>query len=350
MSKRTSSLIQTSLEQTDKTDTNKVVPIKDTTEIVVLQELLSIHPRLIHPDPTQPRKKARTDEETALLESSIVKTQGNEQAIRIRKHPTIVNEYMIISGEGRWELCFKHNFHVKCELVAYRNISDFETLYSQLTENTARNDLCIYDEAHAIARLAELHQPKPLTQKELSNLLGYNSTKISRLLKIAQAPDQIAKLSQDNVTQNINVLSTLTEIVSLTDAQETNDIVESVLKGKMNEKQLAKKLKALKTPDTDSHAALVESEIHSSDIVTQDELVANNANTSRLENHVEVITEQGVSNEYVEEPNELNLLSAQIFQLETIERYGNEVLLFLKGVNAPIKVEVNVLNELKKIK
>lgn len=227
-------------------------------QIEVADEILIMPWQIIHPDPEQPRTQ-RDEEEFQKVRMTIKATGGNSQAICVKPHPTIKGEYMIVYGEGRWLSC--KEFDLKVKVVLYkpeRNKSEaaikFDTFFLQIAENVGRNDLSSIDEARSLQNLIDLSgqlaavdpKQKKLTQKDLAEQFGYSKTKVSRLLSLLQAPKSITDLSQSNVTQNLNVLTTLTQLSELIPVDELSETINEFKAGSLNEKHLQAKLKEAK--------------------------------------------------------------------------------------------------------
>lgn len=223
----------------------------------IADEILSIPHNIIHPDPEQPRKE-RDPEEFLKVSNSIKQSGGNNSPIKVRPHPSIKNEYMIIWGEGRWLSCKEHDLPVKAILVTEPGDSSqvvFDRLYEQITENTSRNDLSTIDEANAIKKLQYMQEP-PLSQSELCDMLGYNKTKLSRLMKLTGASEAISSLSTDNITQNLNLLTGLVDLEKLADETKFNDVVRQVREGALFEKDVAALLRDIKGKAKPKKAAI----------------------------------------------------------------------------------------------
>lgn len=199
----------------------------------------------IHPDPDQPRKEWLPDE-LEELKASIAQTKGCRTPIKVRPHPEIVGEYMLVYGEGRW---LSHNhlgFTTIPALLDTDPREDFDLRFEQLTENLSRKSMTRYDEAAAIKQLMELHTPK-MKQKQIAETLGKPTSFISRLLKLLKAPKAVQDLSRNGVTQNINVLDSLTRISELISEDELENYVECVVSGAISEKDLQAALSDFKS-------------------------------------------------------------------------------------------------------
>ena len=199
----------------------------------------------IHPDPNQPRKEWLPDELSELI-AAIQETQGCHTPIKVRPHPDKMGEFMIVYGEGRW---LSHNhlgFKTIPALLDAEERTEYTIRFEQLTENLNRKSMTRLDEANAIKGLMESHDPK-LKQKEVAVKLGKPTSFISRLLKLQKAPSAVQELSSKGITQNINVLDSLTKIAELISESELENYVECVISGAISEKELQAALSDFKT-------------------------------------------------------------------------------------------------------
>lgn len=223
-------------------------------KVKVEDEILLIPPQMVHPDLNQPRKE-RDPVEFLKVKNSIKQTKGNTQPITVRKHPTIKGEYMIVMGEGRWESCLEFDFPVRAILKrdydeeraeANPNV-EFDKLFAQLSENVGRNDLSIVRQAEGLANLVQLHTDN-LPEKVIGEMLGYNKSQTSRLMKLSSAPDEVKQLSIDGVSQNINFLLLLIDLQALVDADTFEEYLKEARDKNLFERGLRQIVKELKEP------------------------------------------------------------------------------------------------------
>ncbi|MBY7933091.1 ParB/RepB/Spo0J family partition protein [Vibrio furnissii] len=242
---------------------------KPINKIEVADEILMMPWQIIHPDPDQPRTQ-RDQEEFQKVRMTIKATGGNTQAICVKPHPTIKGEYMIVYGEGRWLCCKEFDFKVKVTLLKEDSTKSaeaikFDTFFLQIAENVGRNDLSSIDEARSLQKLIDLSaeiardnpSKKKLSQKDIVEQFGYSKTKVSRLLSLLQAPKSVVDLSQQNVTQNLNVLNVLTQLSERVPVDELSETIEQIKAGTVNEKQLQAKLKESKASQENQKQVVV---------------------------------------------------------------------------------------------
>ncbi|MGF1698752.1 ParB/RepB/Spo0J family partition protein [Photobacterium makurazakiensis] len=199
----------------------------------------------VHPDPNQPRK-SRSDEEIENLRATIKAKNGNDQAIQVRPHPELDNEYMIITGEGRWGACsFLNIKHVKAEIVT-KKLTNYDIILTQMSENIGRSDMNLIDTARGYKKLVSdaAEDGITITQAELSKMFGINKTKVSRMLKLASADLEIQNLAESGF-ENLNTLTYLGQIQELNET-EFNQAIKDVKSSSITEKELHKLIKTLK--------------------------------------------------------------------------------------------------------
>ncbi|WP_175443235.1 ParB/RepB/Spo0J family partition protein [Vibrio sonorensis] len=199
----------------------------------------------VHPDPNQPRKQ-RTEEEVENLRATVWARNGNDQPIQVRPHPELDNEYMIITGEGRWSACsYLGITHVKSEIIT-KKLTDYDIIHIQMSENVGRSDMNLIDTARGYKKLTEDAETQgiKLSQSKLAKMFGVNATKISRMLKLANADLEIQSLAE-NGFENLNTLTYLGQIQELNEI-EYRDALSNVQSGSVTEKELHKLIKTLK--------------------------------------------------------------------------------------------------------
>lgn len=231
-------------------DLNSPTPKQQVRKIEVEDEILSVPWQIIHADPEQPRKE-RDPVEFLKVSNSIKQTKGNTQPVIIKKHPTIRGEYMLVAGEGRWTACKEHDLNVRSILKQDFDdeLSDpkqaWNKLFVQVSENVGRNDLLLVREAESLERLVNTHIPK-LPEKDIGDMLGYDKTKTSRLMKLAEAPKPIKQLSLDGISQNINMLLLMMDLHSLVDESDFSEYLMKVREKQLFERGLREIVRDLK--------------------------------------------------------------------------------------------------------
>jgi ParB/RepB/Spo0J family partition protein len=143
------------------------------TEAVDTDAIYFLPRNTIHPDPDQPRVKADAD-----LQASI-DSEGIIQAITVRPHPTIENEWMIADGERRW-LGGAHLKTIPCRIRL--DLEDaVDRLITQLSANTGK-PLSPIEQARAFKKALDA-DPK-LSQAKLAERLGIPRTTIGDRIRL----------------------------------------------------------------------------------------------------------------------------------------------------------------------
>ncbi len=154
------------------------------------EELLSLSPELISPNPAQPRQ--RFDEDAlASLAASLGQT-GMLQPVLVR--PAGAGRYELIAGERRWRAAQLAGLETVPALV--RDSDDAAALELALIENMAREDLNPVEQARACAALVE---ELGLTREAVGVRVGRSRVAISNLLRLLDLPDEALALLESGV-------------------------------------------------------------------------------------------------------------------------------------------------------
>lgn len=144
----------------------------------------------IHPDPDQPRVKV-DDELQASIDS-----EGIIQAITVRPHPTLADEWMIVDGERRWQ----GGAHLKTIPCRIRlDLEDsVDRLITQLAANTGK-PLTAIEQARAFKRALDA-DPK-LSQAKLAERLGVPRSTIGDRIRLIELHSAWMKLIESGRLQ-----------------------------------------------------------------------------------------------------------------------------------------------------
>lgn len=144
------------------------------------EEILEIPVHAIVPNRFQPRT-IFSDEKIKELAMTI-HTHGIIQPIVVR-HTEDEGQYELIAGERRWRAVQTLEWEKIPAII--KDFSDTETASVALIENLQREELSSIEEAHAYARLLELHD---LTQEALAQRLGKRPVNDCEQAPIVKAP------------------------------------------------------------------------------------------------------------------------------------------------------------------
>ncbi|MBM3776880.1 MAG: ParB/RepB/Spo0J family partition protein [Acidimicrobiia bacterium] len=165
----------------------------------------------LDPNPDQPRQVMGDLSE---LIASVVE-KGIIEPLIVRRRE---GRYQIIAGERRYHAAVQAG--LREVPVVERDSDDAEVLEIALIENLQRKDLTAFEEAEALAQLAERCG---YTHEELARRLGKSRTAITEALSLNAMPADIRNLCR---LADITARSTLLQIVRQGDARRMLALVE----------------------------------------------------------------------------------------------------------------------------
>lgn len=138
----------------------------------------------IHPSPTNPRKSFDVAQLNELAAS--ITTHGLVQAVKVRPHPTIRGDYMLVVGERRWRA--SQIAKIASIPANVEELSETQVLEQQIVENTQRVDVEPLEEASGYQALLDHHS---YTMDDLAAKTGRSRAHLYgrlKLLKLAPGP------------------------------------------------------------------------------------------------------------------------------------------------------------------
>jgi ParB family chromosome partitioning protein len=167
----------------------------------------------IDPNPNQPRQVMGDMSE---LMASIAE-KGVIEPIVVRQRGA---RYQIVAGERRYQASVQVGLR---ELpVVIRDLDDTEVIEIALIENLQRKDLTPFEEAEALATLADRSR---FTHEMLAQRLGKSRTAVTESLALNQIPDEVKNLCR---LADISSKSLLLQIVRQGDPQKMTALVERI--------------------------------------------------------------------------------------------------------------------------
>lgn len=169
----------------------------------------------IEPDPLQPRK--HFDQKGLEELADNLRVSGLLQAPAVRPHPDPVKQaqgmFMLICGERRWRASHLAGFDdIRVEI--HEGLTELDVRRHQFSENFARRDLNLVEEAEAlqasIERLEGMGYQAP--QRTLAAALGQHETKISRKLRVLKYSPEVRGLVRDGIVTQLNALPKLDQL------------------------------------------------------------------------------------------------------------------------------------------
>jgi ParB/RepB/Spo0J family partition protein len=200
---------------------NSIKNLKKLTETPVVTRL---HRNEIVLDPDQPRKKNKHTPATLKALGKTMKTNGQEQPIKVRPHPNGGDLYMVVFGEGRWLASAPEYGDVEeldCIITYETDINKIRVM--QITENLMREGMSDYDIAQSFRDLIDLGAFENATA--LAEHLGLSDATVSVYLSVLDAPQEIQQLANDNIA-TIDTALTLAKVHELNPAR-AEEIIEA---------------------------------------------------------------------------------------------------------------------------
>lgn len=151
------------------------------------EELRSLPPELIAPNPHQPRQDF--DEQSLLALAESIRTRGVLQPVLVRPLPG--GTYELVAGERRWRAAQLAQLETIPAIV--RPHDDATSLEVALIENMAREDLNPIEEARACAALTE---ELGLSREEVGLRVGRSRVAVSNLIRLLDLPDEALEALQ----------------------------------------------------------------------------------------------------------------------------------------------------------
>jgi ParB family chromosome partitioning protein len=142
------------------------------------------------------------------------------------------DKYTLISGERRYR-AYKSLDKKTIPAILKYNISDSELEEMALVENLAREDINIYDETLA---LAKLHK-RGLSYSQIASKIGKSKTSVARVVSIANIENELLK-----EVANHNIYKPkLLELIAKKEPKEQKKLVDRLINNDLSLKELEKK-------------------------------------------------------------------------------------------------------------
>ncbi|AOZ88685.1 nucleoid occlusion protein [Bacillus xiamenensis] len=168
--------------------------------------------------------------------ATTIHTHGIIQPIVVR--PTEEEgKYELIAGERRWRAVQTLQWEKIPAII--KDFTDTETASVALIENLQREELSAIEEAHAYARLLELHD---LTQEALAQRLGKGQSTVANKLRLLKLPEEVQQAILEKKISERHARSLVP--LKLPELQITllQEIIEKQLNVKQTEERVVKML------------------------------------------------------------------------------------------------------------
>jgi len=175
----------------------------------------------IHLDPNQPRNLDKHTPEALKALAATMKSEGQQQAIKVRPHPELPEEYMLVFGEGRWLAAEIGEIeYLDCIITEETNIGKIRVM--QITENLQRQDMSQFDTAKAFRELIDLGECE--NAAAVARRFGMSDATVSVYLKVLEASPEVQALAASGAA-TMDSARTLAE-VEKTNPGKAKEIIE----------------------------------------------------------------------------------------------------------------------------
>lgn len=181
----------------------------------------------LFPDPDQPRKEI---DEASLLElTASLEKHGLIQPILAIA--VGVESYKILAGERRWRAAMASSIIKNITIIVRpHSDDDFKVLLTQIAENIHRANMTPLETANAYKRVFEYVGENT---DEAAKLLAISKSRLSQVLAVDDASEQIKSLVRDRITNDVNVVAALNELENIAPAK-AQAIIEKAKSGQLD--------------------------------------------------------------------------------------------------------------------
>ena len=154
--------------------------------------VIYLHPDVLHPNPTQPRKRFSPDGLEELAAS--IREHGVLQPLTVRK---VDGSFELVSGERRLRAARMAGLsEVPCIVI---DVDGVCSSLLALVENLQRRDLDFLEEAMALDRLIHTYD---LSQEEAARRIGKSQSAVANKLRLLKlSPRLLDRLRQNGLTE-----------------------------------------------------------------------------------------------------------------------------------------------------
>lgn len=198
-------------------------------------EVIQLEIENIQPNRFQPRTIFKEEKIKELAQT--IKTHGMIQPIVVRKIDE--GKFEIIAGERRWRAVQFLGWDKISSII--RDMTDSETASIALIENLQREELTVIEEAHAYAKLLELHS---LTQEALAQRLGKNQSTIANKLRLLKLPDEVQSALLNKIITERHARA----LIKLKDKEKQLMVLQAIIDNDLNVKQTEERIAKINDP------------------------------------------------------------------------------------------------------
>ena len=189
---------------------------------------------MIHPNPSQPRRRAPSESVQALAES--IRRHGQLSPILVRR---LGDGYELIAGQRRL-MALKLLGREHAEAVVL-STGDCDSALIALVENLQREQLSYLDEAEACRRILDQH---PITQERLAASLSMSPSALANRLRLLRLPEPVREALRRSGLSERHARA----LLRLDDGNAQLELVRQAAEQRMSVKQLEARVRALLRP------------------------------------------------------------------------------------------------------
>ena len=150
--------------------------------------VIFLQPKVIRPNPAQPRKIFQTEALQELAAS--IRQHGILQPLSVRR---VEGGYELIAGERRLRAAQMAGLtEIPCLIMA---MNEKESTMAAMVENLQRQDLDFIQEARGISRLMEQYA---MSQEQVAQVLGKSQSAVANKLRILRHERQVLEAIREN--------------------------------------------------------------------------------------------------------------------------------------------------------
>ena len=198
-------------------------------------EVLQVPVNRVQPNRYQPRAIFNNEKISELAQT--IHTHGMIQPIVLRRLNE--EEYELIAGERRWRAVQSLGWETVPAII--RDMNDSQTASVALIENLQREELTVIEEAHAYAKLLELHQ---ITQEALAQRLGKSQSTIANKLRLLKLPESVQQAIMDKKITERHARA----LIGLKDPELQEKVLAEIIEKQWNVKQTEERIAKLNDP------------------------------------------------------------------------------------------------------
>ena len=198
-------------------------------------EVIQLEVGKIQPNRFQPRTIFKEEKIKELAQT--INTHGMIQPIVVRKIDE--GNFELIAGERRWRAVQFLEWDKISAII--RDMSDSETASVALIENLQREELTVIEEAHAYAKLLELHS---LTQEALAQRLGKNQSTIANKLRLLKLPEEVQSALLNKLITERHARA----LIKLKDTEKQLLVLQAIIDNDLNVKQTEERIANINEP------------------------------------------------------------------------------------------------------